>query len=245
MKPEDTGAEVRNFWISLSLSWLRMSLTLGPYAGKKENTNQLHLGSSMKRFHNEAKSENGPLRKPRFQCIEAKASPEVCWATEIEYVPCALFTIFRFLVVTFKKEKKKAGDIHFHHISYSTQHIISMCNQSIKVINEVGTKKFVFLGGYKTFKIQGIFSIFNTCQFRLATFQMLNSHLWPGDTSSRTRSCRSGNGDSQERSRAFSFFSSILSLSLLRGPQMAISCQGHSLPTLPRKGVFPGKDRAC
>lgn len=43
--------------------------------------------------------------------------------------------------------------------------------------------------------------------------------------------------------------SSILSLFLLRGPQMwlAISCQDRSLmlPTFPRKGVFPGKDRPC
>lgn len=64
-----------------------MSLTLGPYAAKKENTNQFHFGSSVKRFHNEAKPESGFLRKPGFQCVEAKASPEVCCVIEIEYAP--------------------------------------------------------------------------------------------------------------------------------------------------------------
>lgn len=97
-----------------------MSLTLGPYTGKKENTNQFHFGSSMKRFHNEAKSENGLLRKPRFQCVEAKASPEVCCATEVGYAPCA---IFRFLVVTFKKRGKE--QVTFIPIIYFIQPNIS------------------------------------------------------------------------------------------------------------------------
>lgn len=52
----------------------------------------------------------------------------------------------------FQKEVGGAGDILFHHIFYSTPHIqciISTCNQSLKVIHEIGTKKSlgVFFGG--------------------------------------------------------------------------------------------------
>lgn len=49
-----------------------------PVLGKKENTNQFHFGLIMKRFQEAAKSENGFLREPRFKCIEANDSLEMC-----------------------------------------------------------------------------------------------------------------------------------------------------------------------
>ena len=92
----------------------------------------------------------------------------------------------------------------------------------------------------------------NLTQLRQATFHMLDSCCgqWPQSWRAQlsTMPLPFQEGTFQRLSQSFPL-SSILSLFLLRGPQMwlAISCQDHSLmlPTFPRKGVFPGKDSPC
>lgn len=92
----------------------------------------------------------------------------------------------------------------------------------------------------------------NLTQLRQGTFHMLDSccgqwpRSWRAQLSSTPLPLQEGTF--QRLGQSFPL-SSILSLFLLRGPQMwlAISCQDQSLmlPTFPRKGVFPGKDRPC
>ena len=46
---------------------------------------------------------------------------------------------------------------------------------TLKIVNEI----FPFSSHSKSsFKIQSTFYIYSTCQFNLAAFQMLNSHMW-------------------------------------------------------------------
>ena len=86
----------------------------------------------------------------------------------------------------------------------------------------------------------------NLTQLRQGTFHMLDSCCgqWPRCWRASSTPLPLQEGTFQRLGQSFPL-SSILSLFLLRGPQMwlAISCQDQSLmlPAFPRKGVFPGK----